>query len=31
MKISYAGHQEIELNSKNPTVIATNNQPSIMI
>lgn len=25
MKISYAGHQEIELNSKNPTVIATNN------
>lgn len=25
MKNSYAGHQEIELNSKNPTVIATNN------
>lgn len=25
MKISYAGYQEIELNSKNPTVIATNN------
>lgn len=25
MKISYAGHQEIELKAKNPTVIATNN------